>query len=66
MAVSKAQQEAVNRYISKTFDDIKIRVQKGEREKYRKLAFSLGYESFNAFVIDAIDEKIARGTKKTD
>ncbi len=64
MPVSKAQQDAVNRYLSKTFDDIKLRVPKGKREEYKNQAALLGYESFNAFMIQAMEEKIERETKK--
>lgn len=63
MPVSKAQQDAVNRYLSKTFDDIKLRVPKGKREEYKNQAAQLGYESFNAFMIQAMEEKIERETK---
>ncbi len=61
MPVSEAQQKAVNKYLRTTFDDIKTRVPKGKREEYKKAAAALGYESFNAFVIKAIEEKIERG-----
>lgn len=64
MPVSKAQQEAVNRYLSKTFDDIKVRVPKGKRDEYKNQAALLGYNSFNTFIIEAMEEKIARETKK--
>ena len=60
MSVSKAQQEAVNRYLAKTYDDIKVRVQKGNRDLYKNIVSSLGYDSFNQFCIDAIEEKIKR------
>lgn len=60
MATTKAQIEASKRYILKTYDDIKLRVPKGKREEYKKIVYALGYESFNSFVISAIDEKIAR------
>lgn len=64
MAVSKAQQEAVNRYLSKTFDDIKLRVPKGKRDEYKKKVSELGYDSFNSFMISALDEKLERECKK--
>lgn len=43
-------------------DDIKIRVPKGKREEYKEKARCLGYESFNNFVVCAINEKIERET----
>lgn len=58
--VSKAQQEAVNRYLAKTYDDIKLRAPKGAREGYKKAVASLGYTSFNAFMLQALDEKLVR------
>lgn len=60
MSVSEAQQKAVNKYLRNTFDDIKIRVPKGKREEYKQAAKSAGYESFNSFVIEAIDEKLGK------
>lgn len=60
MPVSEAQQKAVNKYLRNTFDDIKIRVPKGKREEYKQSAKQAGYESFNSFVIEAIDEKLER------
>ena len=60
MPVSQAQQRAVNKYLRNNFDDIKTRVTKGKREEYKNKAKALGYESFNNFVIAAIEEKIER------
>ena len=64
MSVSPAQQKAVNKYLANTFDDIKLRVPKGKREEYKRIASNLGYESFNSFMVQALDEKIARETKQ--
>ena len=63
MSVSAAQQKAVNKYLSTTFDDIKLRVPKGKREEYKKIVSDLGYDSFNSFMIQALNEKIERETK---
>lgn len=63
MPVSEAQQKAVNKYLKNTFDDIKTRVPKGKREEYKEKARLLGYDSFNSFVIQAIEEKIEREGK---
>lgn len=60
MPVSEAQQKAVNKYLKNNFDDIKTRVPKGKREEYKDRARELGYESFNNFVIQAIEEKLER------
>lgn len=63
MPVSEAQQKAVNKYLRNTFDDIKTRVPKGKREEYKTRAKELGYNSFNNFVVMAIEEKIEREEK---
>ena len=63
MSVSPAQQKAVNKYLANNFDDIKLRVPKGKREEYKKIVSDLGYDSFNGFMIQALDEKIAREKK---
>ena len=61
MPVSEAQQKAVNKYLRNTFDDIKTRVPKGKREEYKTK-----YNSFNNFVIMAIEEKIEREVLKSE
>lgn len=48
-----SQNKATQRYISKNYDQISIRVQKGDREKIQKAAESCGY-SMNQFIVDAI------------
>lgn len=45
--------------MKKSYDDIKIRVYKGQRKKLQQAVFNLNYESFNQFVLQAIYEKIA-------
>lgn len=60
---TEAQQRAVNKYLKNTFDDIKIRVPKGRREELKEAVRALGFTSFNAFVIEAIEEKIEREKK---
>ena len=60
MPVSEAQQRAVNKYLRNNFDDIKTRVPKGKREEYKLKSKELGYDSFNTFVVQAIEEKIER------
>ncbi len=59
---TKAHLEGNKRYLQK-FDDIKIRVPAGERGVLKDHVHQLGYASFNAFVIDAIHEKIDREKK---
>lgn len=57
MAVSKAQQKAVQKYVSSNYDDIKVRVPKGEREKIKAAAEVAGM-SVNEYIIDAIRIKM--------
>lgn len=59
MPASKAQQRAVAKYMKTNYDEIKIRVAKGEKEKIKAHAESRG-ESLNGFINKAIDEKIER------
>lgn len=65
MPVSEAQQKAVNKYLRNNFDDIKIRVPKGKREEYKEAAKAAGYDSFNGFAIEAIEEKLLKCNKQT-
>ena len=60
MPYTEAQKKATMKYMKNNLDDIKIRVPKGKREEYKEKARSLGYESFNNFVVCAMDEKIER------
>lgn len=59
MAVSKAQQQATNRYISKSYDRINLTVQKGQKEDLQAHAAARG-ESTNAFINRAITNQIER------
>ena len=58
-----AKRESNRRYLAAQ-DDIKIRVSKGRREELKEEVQSLGFTSFNAFVVEAIEEKIDREKKK--
>lgn len=62
MAVSKKQQACVARYTKSHYDDIKIRVKKGERDKLQTLAAEQGM-SLNAFIITAIEQYIEQLNK---
>lgn len=59
MAVSKAQQKAVNKYMRENYDEIKVRVSKGIKDKIKAHAESRG-ESVNGFINRAIDEAMER------
>lgn len=59
-----AQAKAVKKYLE-NLDEIKTRTPKGKKEEYRTFVKNTygSTLSFNQFVIDAIEEKIARETK---
>lgn len=53
MAVSKANQRAVAKYMKNNYDDIKVRVYKGQRDIIQKHAEAKG-TTVNAIIKDAI------------
>lgn len=57
--VSKAQQRATNKYISKAYDRINLTVAKGRKDEIKAHAEGQG-ESVNAFINRAIDETMER------
>ena len=59
MAVSKAQQASVNKYVKSNYDRINVTMQKGRREIIQAHAAARG-ESVNAFINRAITEAMAR------
>ncbi len=59
MAVSKAQQRATNKYISKAYDRINLTVSKGKKDTIQVHAAAQG-ESVNGFINRAIDEAMER------
>ena len=59
MAITKAQQKATAKYIKNNYDEIKTRVPKGRKAEIQAHAEKQG-KSLNAFVNEAIDEKIER------
>lgn len=64
MPVSKAQQKATNKWISKAYDRINLTVPKGQKEELQAHAAARG-ESVNGFIGRAIKEAIARdGSEK--
>ena len=62
MAVPKANQRAVAKYVKNNYDDIKVRTPKGKREIIQQHAKNKG-ESVNAFINRAIDETIERDSQ---
>lgn len=59
MTATKAQQRAVNKYMKENYDEIKVRTDKGKKEKIKVHAESRG-ESVNSFINRAIDEQLQR------
>lgn len=59
MAVPKANQRAVAKYVKNNYDDIKVRTAKGKRQLIQEHAEKTG-ESVNAFINRAIEETIQR------
>lgn len=64
MPASKAQQKAVAKYMKNNYDEIKVRVSKGNKDIIKAHAESKG-ESLNGFVNRAIDEAMERDKKET-
>ena len=59
MPASKAQQKAVAKYMTANYDEIKVRVAKGQKDKIKAHVAETG-ESVNAFVVRAIEETMTR------
>ncbi len=59
MPASKAQQKAVSKYMKENYEEIKVRVSKGQKDKIKAHAESKG-ESLNAFINRAINETMER------
>lgn len=59
MAISKAQQKAVNKYVRENYDRVNVNMPKGKKEKIQEQATLCGM-SVNAFINEAIDEKLSR------
>lgn len=56
--VSKAQQRAVQKYVKNNYDRVVLTLPKGKREEIKKYA-EMEDKSMNAFIIQAIEEKIS-------
>jgi len=57
MAISKAQQQAVNRYTAKNYDKVLLTMPKGKKEVIQTAAAAIG-SSVNSFINAAIDAAI--------
>lgn len=59
MAVSKAQQASVNKYVKSNYDRINVTMPKGEKDAIQKCAAAHG-ESVNGFIVRSIRERMER------
>lgn len=65
MAVSKAQQKAVHKYVKANYDRQEITFPKGKKDEIKAHAESVG-ESVNAFINRAVEEVMANEAKFAD
>ena len=65
MAVSKAQQRAVHKYIKDNYDRMELTVPKGRKAEIKAIAESCG-QSVNAFVNEAIDAALTGSVAQPD
>lgn len=63
MAVSKAQQKAVNKYMAANYDRINLTVPKGRKDEIQSFAAQTG-ESTNGFINRAIGEAMGERQQK--
>lgn len=63
MPASKAQQKAVSKYMKANYDEIKIRVPKGEKATIQAHA-AAQTETVNAFISRAIRETMENDSRK--
>ena len=59
MPATKAQQRAVSKYMKENYDEIKVRVDKGQKDVIKAHAEARS-ESVNGFINRAIDETMER------
>ena len=59
MPYTKAGGQAVNRYSKKAYDDVRLRVKKGQKEIIQKRAEELN-KSVNSYIVDLIEEDLKR------
>lgn len=59
MAYSKSSNKAVQQYIRKSYDQVSLRMPKGQREKILKFAESHG-KSLNSYIIGLVEEDMKK------
>lgn len=65
MPTTKAQQKAVARYKAKAYDETKILLQKGEKDRLKAHAAKHG-ESLNGFINRAVRETMQRDNEQDE
>lgn len=63
--MGKTSSTVKDRYNAKTYEEIKVRVFKGQKDKIKAHADSMG-ESVNSFIGRAIENQMERDTQKRD
>jgi len=59
MPVSKAQQKAVQKYVSEKYDRVMLTMPKGRKAVIQDYAVAVG-QSLNGYVVQAVDERMER------
>ena len=59
MTVTKAQQKAVAKYMRANYEEIKVRVPKGEKDIIKARAEAAN-ESVNQYIIKAVEQRMER------
>lgn len=60
MGISEARHRANEKYNAKAYDEIKLRVAKGEKERIQAWARQHGSGSVNSYIIEAIAQRMER------
>ena len=58
---TESQKKAANKYLAEKVEDIRIRVPKGEKELIKAAAEQEG-KSVNAYILEAVHEKMGQGS----
>ena len=65
MAYTKASGQAVNRYSKKAYDDVRVRVKKGQKELIQKRA-EQQQKSVNSYIVDLIEEDMKQASSNEE
>ena len=61
MTASKAQQKAVQKYVSNNYDRVVVTFKKGEKEPIQAAADRAGV-SMNKYIVEAVQDRLQRDT----